>query len=105
MNVFGSYRLGGETWNPVMLLVDHGRPQLFQTALAEQIRKKKDKASGYPDTCRPLWLFLNVEMHFGYRDYTNVARAVIAHENPTEYDRIIVQQTHFPLLILDYPRP
>ncbi|MGA2394277.1 MAG: hypothetical protein ABSH03_13140 [Candidatus Lustribacter sp.] len=104
MSTFGSYRIGGETRNPVMLLVDHGRPQLFRAALTEQIRKKKEKAAGYPGVCRPLWLLLNVEMHFGFHDYTDVARAVIADEKLTEYDRVFLQQAHFALLSLNFLR-
>jgi hypothetical protein len=101
LSTFGSYHVGSPTYSPVMVLVDHGRPPLFREALTEQIRKKRATAAGYPPTCRPLWLLLNVDIHFGYNDYGNIACSVIASEAPTEYDRIIIQQLWFPSVIIE----
>ncbi|MGH7750809.1 MAG: hypothetical protein ACREQ5_39470, partial [Candidatus Dormibacteria bacterium] len=68
MRAFGSYRLPGKTYNPVSSLVDHGRANVLHDALVQQIRKKRVKAAGYPSACRPLWLLLDFELHFGWRD-------------------------------------
>lgn len=103
MRAFGSYRLGGKTLAPVMSLVDHGRANVLHDAITEQIRKKRAKAARYPTACRPLWLLLDVDNHFGWRDDTSAARAIISEENPVEYDRVIVQQTYAPPLIVDFP--
>ena len=104
MRAFGSYRLPGKTYNPVSPLVDHGRANVLRDALVDQIRKKRAKAAGYPPASRPLWLLLDVDRHFGWRDDTNVARAVILQEGPVEFDRVIVQQTYAAALIVDFPR-
>lgn len=104
MKALGSYRLNGTTYNPVMSLVDHGRPQLVRNVLAERLRTKREKAANYPRASRPLWLLLNIDIHFGYQDFTSVTREVIESEGPIEYDRIIVDQTYAKPLILDFVR-
>ena len=103
MRAFGLFRVPGKTYSPVAPIVDHGRPGLLQNALAEQIRKKRTKAAGYPETCRPLWLLLDVDHHFGWRDDSNLARAFIEAETPLEFDRVIVQQTYAEPLIIEFP--
>jgi hypothetical protein len=103
MNTFVTYRRGkASTANPVVSLTDHGRTQLFRQSFAEQIRKKRSKAAGYPATCRPLWLLLDVDIHFGFHDFSTIARAIVAEEQPSEYDRVIVQQTYAPLLAIHF---
>jgi hypothetical protein len=104
MRAFGSYRLPGKTLNPVSSLVDHGRASVLHDALVDQIRKKRAKAASYPAVCRPLWLLLDIDMHFGLRDDTIAARSVIFQQNPVEYDRVIVQQTYAAPLIVDFSR-
>jgi len=106
MKAFVTYHRGkAVTANPVVSLTDHGRPQLFRQSLAEQIRKKRAKAGRYPATCRPLWLLLDVDIHFGLHDFSTLARAIIAEEQPSEYDRVIVQQAYAPLPAIDFARP
>ena len=105
MRAFGSFRVPGKTYSAVSPIGDHGRLGLLQNALAEQIRKKRIKTARYPETFRPLWLLLDVDHHFGWRDDTNLARAVIEAENPLEFDRVIVQQTYAEPLIIEFPAP
>jgi hypothetical protein len=104
LGAFGQYRLGLTTHACIENLHDHGRPELFENAFLDRLQSKRKKAHGYPASCRPLWLLLDVERHFGWHDYTRIARNLIDTENPAEYDRIIVQQTHFAPLIIDFPR-
>jgi hypothetical protein len=104
MRTVGSYRLNGATVSPVMILADHGRPQIVADTLAERLRDKRKKAAGYPAACRPLWLLLDIDHHFGFHDFSSVARAVVDRERPTEYDRVIVAQTYAKPLVFDYPR-
>lgn len=103
MNALATYRLSGPTTgSPVMSLSDHGRPNVLEATIAERLSSKRKKAAGYPSACRPLWLLLSIDHHFGYDDFTQIARGVIARERPTEYDRIIVEQTYAPPLVVDY---
>lgn len=104
MKSLGSYKQNGTTYNPVMSLVDHGRRQLAGDVLAERLSIKRKKAANYPGSSRPLWRLLNIDIHFGFQDFTSVARDVIESEEPIEYDRIIVQQTYAKLLVLDFTR-
>lgn len=98
MNTLGTYRFGGVTYNPVMSLVD---ARLLPELLSERIRQKRKKAAGYPGTCRPLWLLLNIDMHFGFHAFTRQAREIIESTNQTEFDRIIVAQPHAELVVVD----
>jgi hypothetical protein len=104
MKAVGSYRLNGATASPVMTLVDHGRSDMVGDLLTERLQDKRKKAPGYPDACRPLWLLIDIDHHFGYNDFTSVARSVVERERPTEYDRIIVAQTYAKPRVFDYPR-
>jgi len=102
LNALGSYRTKGSTINPVMTLTDHGRPHLIEGILAERLADKRRKAVGYPSACRPPWLLLNIDHHFGYNDFTSIASVVIARIRPTEYNRAIVAQTYAKPLVVDY---
>lgn len=101
MNALGTYRLGGATYNPVMSLVDHGDARLLPGLLSERIGEKRRKAAGYPRTCRPLWLLLNIDIHFGFHAFTRQAREIVESAGQTEFDRVIVDQAYADLVIVD----
>ncbi len=102
MEAWFGYRVRGKTNTPVSL-IEHGRMGVLLTAFRQQIRKKRAKTAKYPSTWRPLWLLLDIEMHFGRSVDTRPLLEIIAQENPVEFDRIIVQQTRGKPLIIELP--
>jgi len=95
------YRTGLKTGSPIQPPMDHGRPGLVEPTLRARLRKKIEKAGHYAAICRPLWLVLDVDYHFGLATFNNVARTVIAEEAPECFDRIIVQQARTAPLIIE----
>jgi hypothetical protein len=95
------YLAHGKTSNPVSLF-EHGRAGVLLTVFAEQIRKKRKAAKNYPPASRPRWLLLDIDMHFERVD-TEPLLAIIARENPQEFDRVVVQQVRGKPLIVELP--
>jgi hypothetical protein len=95
------YRTGLKTGSPIQPPMDHGRPETVEPTLRVRLRKKMEKAGHYSAICRPLWLALDIDYHFGLATFNNVARAVIAEENPECFDRVIVQQARTAPLIIE----
>jgi hypothetical protein len=101
LEAFVGYRARGKTFTPVSL-IEHGRMSVLPTAFREQIRKKRARAASYPLACRPLWLLLDIEMHFGWNVDTDSLLRIIEQENPVEFDRIVIQQVRGRPLIIDF---
>jgi hypothetical protein len=63
------------------------------------------KAANYPDACRSLWLLLNIDIHFGWHDFTSLAREIIESEGLIEYDRIVVEQMYAQAPLMEFNAP
>jgi hypothetical protein len=94
------YRLGLRTAGAIQLPMDHARIETFAPALRERLRAKSEKARHYKSECRPLWLLLDVDHNFALHSLEAAARAIIASENPSGFDRIVIQQMrHAPVVL------
>jgi hypothetical protein len=94
------YRLGLKTGSPIQPPMDHGRVGMLGPALRKQLRKKVEKAQLYAAKCRPLWLVLDIDHHFGIGSFERIARDAVASETPGCFERTVVQQVRYaPILI------
>lgn len=96
-----SYRRNLKTGSAIQPPTDHGRPATLGPTLREQLRKKLRKASGYTAHCRPLWLLINIDNHFGIASFERIIRATVESEKPTSFDRTVVQQARYDTIIID----
>jgi hypothetical protein len=81
-----------QTARPIQLPAYHGRANMLEPALREVVKKKIEKANGYPPSCAPLWLLLDIDHHFDAHDtWRLIANRVVGDVLQSRFDRIVVQ--------------
>ena len=80
------------TARPIQLPAYHARRHMLEPVLRDVVKKKIEGAKGYPLSCAPLWLLLDVDHHFDARGALQpVANRVIDDLSESRFERIVVQ--------------
>ncbi len=88
-----------QTARPIELPAFHGRRHMLERTLLERLQKKIQKAERYPATCTPLWLLLDVDLHFDARGGLEpIANRLIGTITDARYETIVIQQPGEPPL-------
>lgn len=89
-----------KTARPISMPAFHARLSELEPSLRLTLAKKKEKARSYPPDCRPLWLLLDVDMHYDVGEsLPDIARRVLDEITLEPYDRVIIQHVpHAPMV-------
>lgn len=89
-----------KTARPINLPTFHARLSELEPSLRRTFAKKKEKTRSYSPDCRPLWLLLDVDMHYNAGEsLPAIARRVLDEITPEPYDRVIIQHVpHAPMV-------
>lgn len=91
-----------KTARPIMLPMFHGRRRLLEPMLHQTLQQKIAKARRFDPQCSPLWLLLDVDLHFDAAPYLRaVAGAVMERFAIAPYDRVVIQTPRCAPLIFE----
>lgn len=81
-----------KTARPIMLPTFHGRRRLLEPMLRQTLQQKRSKAQRFDPQCSPLWLLLDVDLHFDAAPYLRATVSAVMEDIAiTPYDRVVIQ--------------